>query len=205
MAWPPPLTPRRFRPFRPEESPVITAYWQRCDELARTLPPRDNDALKTLELEGKAAKSLGRFMEECEWRARRGDLKEVAPFALRGAELAARIAGVQATFSGADIVDANDIERAIGLVRYSLQNWLYVLNGKQTDDSTGLAMILYQWLLKQGKPIKASEILQAGPTRLRSKDRRDAALERLAEVGLVAIKDGVVQLVAASPHCESCE
>lgn len=209
MAWPPSLTPRRFRPFRPEESPVITAYWQRCEELAQNPPPRDNDTLMTMELDGSAAIVLGNFLEECEQRARRGDWQPIRPFALRGAELAVRIAGVQVAFAGECEVDAGSAERGIVLARHSLDNWRAVLEGGRVDPAVTHAMILYQWLLNHGKPIKPGDILRVGPGVLRRKGRRDAALERLAKAGLVAVQAGVVTVTpleaVTCETCESCE
>ncbi len=51
LAWPEPLQPRKYRPFHPETSPSIVAYWRRCDELLRLPLQDDNDKLLLLELD----------------------------------------------------------------------------------------------------------------------------------------------------------
>jgi len=196
LAWPAPLKPRQFRPFQPDMSHVISTYWRRCDDLLKAPLTNDNDMLPVLELDRRAAAALGKFFEECELHARRGEWQQIAPFALRGAELAVRISGVQCVYRGSEVVDAETIERAIMLVRYSLENWHAVKHGKQVDPAARDAAQIYEWLLACAKPVKPSDILRVGPSHLRSKGKRDAALERLIELGLVAIRDGAIAVAA---------
>jgi len=60
-------------------------------------------------------------------------------------------------------------------------------------------MILYEWLLGQGKPVRAADILRLGPTPLRSKGRRDAAIDRLVESGLIEVRGGAVWIAPPEP------
>ncbi len=90
------------------------------------------------------------------------------------------------------MIDAESAERSIALVRHSLRNWQVAMEGGHADPVVAHAVTLFQWLLNYDKPIKVGDILRLGPAPLRSKSRRDAVLDRLAEVGLVAIRDGMV-------------
>ncbi|MFZ5887098.1 MAG: DUF3987 domain-containing protein [Chloroflexota bacterium] len=198
LAWPDPLQPRKYRPFHAESSRAIVAYWRRCEELLHMPLQDDNDKLSVLECSHDAAKVLGEFFEECEQRARLGNWQPIETFGLRGAELAARIAGVQTVFSGSDVVDAETVARAIRLVRHSMRSWQAALESGHVDPVATDAVTLYQWLLTHGRPIKPGDILRVGPGALRSKSRRDAALDRLAEVKLVAVQNGMV--IVRSPN-----
>ncbi|MFZ5499266.1 MAG: DUF3987 domain-containing protein [Pseudomonadota bacterium] len=194
LAWPEPLQPRKYRPFRPEMSPPITAFWQRCDELLRLPLGDDNDKLPLLELNAEAVAVLAPFLEECEKRCRQADWQPIQPFGLRGTELAVRIAGVQTVFAGGDVIDVESAERSIVLVRHSLRNWQAAVGGGATDPVAAHALMLFQWLLNCGRPIKVGDILRLGPSTLRSKGRRNAVLDRLAEAGLLEVRDGMVSI-----------
>jgi hypothetical protein len=195
LTWPEPLQPRKYRPFRPERSPSIVAFWQRCNELLHLPLQDDNDKLPPLELDEGAVAVLAPFLEECEQRCRRGDWQPIQPFGLRGAELAVRIAGVQTAFAGRDVVDAECAERSIVLVRHSLRSWQVAVGGGATDPVAAHALMLFQWLLNCGRPIKVGDILRLGPSALRSKGRRNAALGRLSEAGLVTVRGGTVTVL----------
>lgn len=197
LAWPEPPKPRKYRPFRPESSRAIAAYWQRCEELLRFPIQEDNDKLWVLEHSHESAEAMGRFFEQCEKSARQGDWHTIEAFGLRGAEQAARIAGIQTIFAGSDRVEVETMTRAIELVSHSLHNWRIVMETGHDDPAASHALTLYGWLLNLDQPVKPSDILRKGPAALRSKGRRDAALGRLAEVGLVAIRNG--QVVARFP------
>jgi putative DNA primase/helicase len=62
------------------------------------------------------------------------------------------------------------------------------------------AMRLYRWLLEREAPLRPGDILRLGPAALRSKSRRDAALERLEADGLVTLTQGVVEVIRAPYH-----
>jgi hypothetical protein len=199
LSWPSPLAPRKYRPFRPDCSPSITAYWRRCEEILRLPLQDDNDKLPVLELDNGAISVLGPFLEECEQRSRYGDWRPIQPFGLRAAELAVRIAAVQTIFGMGDVVALESAERSIDLVRHSLRHWLHAVEGGFADPVATHAMILYEWLLGQGKPVRAADILRLGPTVLRSKGRRDAAIDRLVESGLIEVRGGVVSVAPLEP------
>lgn len=199
LSWPSPLAPRKYRPFRADQSPSITAYWRRCDEILRLPLQDDNDSLPALELDDGAVSVLGPFLEECEQRSRQGDWRLIQPFGLRAAELAVRIAAVQTIYDRGDVIGLESAERSIHLVRHSLSNWLFAVEGGIADPVATHAMILYEWLLGQDKPVRAADMLRLGPSSLRSKERRDAAIDRLVESGLIEVRGGVVSVAPSEP------
>jgi hypothetical protein len=187
FAWPAPLPPRKYHPFRPEQDPVIVSYWERMSELLRHPIMDDLDGLQALEMSEAAQSRLAEFFEEAERESRLGDWQAVRPFGLRAAELAARIAGVLTVYAGGSEIDETTIENAIALVRYSLTNWRAALEDGRADPVARHALTLYRWLLEYGEAVSRRDILRLGPAALRSKNRRDEAIERLDAAGLIAL------------------
>jgi hypothetical protein len=198
LAWPAPLPPRKYRPFRPEHDPVIVSYWERMAGLLRHPLTDDLDGLPALEMSEAAQSRLAEFFEEAEHESRLGDWQAVRPFGLRAAELAARIAGVLTIYAGGSEIDEAAIENAIALVRYSLANWRAALEDGRADPIALHALTLYHWLLEHGEAVKRGDILRLGPAALRSKSRRDEAIGRLEASGLIVLAD---DRLAANPSC----
>jgi hypothetical protein len=196
LAWPAPLPPRRYRPFRAEQDPVIVTYWERMAALLRHPIRDDLDGLPALEMSEAAQSRLAEFFEEAEHESRRGDWQAVRPFGLRAAELAARIAGVLTIYAGGSEIDEAASENAITLARYSLANWRAALEDGRADPVARHAFTLYRWLLEHGEAVSRRDILRLGPAVLRSKNRRDEAIERLDAAGLIVLAD---DRLAANP------
>jgi hypothetical protein len=196
LVWPAPLPPRRYRPFRPEQDPVIVSYWERMAELLRHPVRDDLDDLPVLEMSEAAQSRLAEFFEEAEHESRLGEWQAIRPFGLRAAELAARIAGVLMVFAGGSEIDETTVKNAITLVRYSLANWRAALEDGRADPIAQHAFTLYRWLLEHGEAVKRGDILRLGPAALRSKSRRDEAIERLEATGLIVQSD---DRLAANP------
>jgi hypothetical protein len=184
LAWPAPLPPRKYRPFRPEQDPVIVGYWERMAELLRPVAD-DLDGSPVLEMSEAAESRLARFFEEAEHESRLGGWQGIRPFGLRATELAARIAGVLTVYAGGSEIDEAAIINGITLVRYSLSNWRAALEDGRADPVAQHAFTLYRWLLERGEPVKRGDILRLGPAALRSKSRRDEAVDRLEACGLI--------------------
>lgn len=189
MAWPPALAPRVFRPWRAEDVPEIRAYWRRCDELLAQHVPENCDDLPMVELDPQATRGMAAFFERMEREGRRGELRDVRPFALRATELACRVAGVMAAFGGQAIIDAGAARDGCELVGHSLENWQAALAGR-ADPVPGWALTLYRWLADRPEGVALRDIPRIGPTPVRPAARRDAAMERLRAVGLVDLADG---------------
>jgi hypothetical protein len=196
LAWPAPLPPRKYRPFRPEHDAVIVGYWERMAALLRHPIRDDLDGLPALEMSEAAQSRLAAFFEEAEHESRRGDWQAIKPFGLRAAELAARIAGVLTIYAGGSEIDEATIKSGIEVARYSLANWRAALEDGRADPVARHAFTLYRWLLEHGEAVTRRDILRFGPAVLRSKSRRDEAIERLEAAGLIVQSD---DRLAANP------
>jgi hypothetical protein len=193
LAWPSPQQPRVSRPFMPDQLPEVRAYWGRCSELLNMPLPEDADQNPALALEPGARQMLSQAFERFEVQARRGNLRSVKPFALRATEQACRLSGVLAAFRGAGAVSKEDMHGGLQLVAYSLTTWRAVLESGTTDDTGRSALALYRWLTTRPAWIESLPVvLQRGPSCVRSKDRRDAAIATLQSVGLAAVDEGKV-------------
>lgn len=190
-AWPAPQEPRIAKPFRPDTLPAVVAYWWRCDELLNEPLGDDADECPVISLTDEARDLVGRAFERFERESRRGGLRQVKPFGLRAAEQACRVAGVLATFAGERCISADTMRGALALVAYSLETWRAVIDEGAADQGGQHALRLYEWLTERhGWREKLSTIVNAGPACVRSKDKRDAALERLRELGLAEVLEG---------------
>lgn len=192
LSWPAEVAPRKYRPSRATEDPAVRAFWGRCDELLAAGVPQDCDGLPTLPLSAAARRVLACAFETFETAGRRGELRDVRPFALRATEIACRTAGVLAAWTGAREVSGEDAAGAVRLVEHSVSCWRSALAGR-ADPTAADAFSLLAWLAdRRGARCKPSDILRLGPGRLRSADRRDAAVARLRDLGLVDFGDGLL-------------
>ena len=184
LAWPAPLEPRLFKPWRPEESDAMRRYWGDCERLLARAMPLDCDGLPVIELDSNATRYIAAMFENLEREGRKGDLRDVRPFALRATELACRIAGVLAAFGGIHTIDAGLAECGAMLAAHSLDYWQVALTGN-ADPVPDWAMRLYRWLAGRREPVAIRNIPQRGPAAVRTASRRDQAIERLVACGLV--------------------
>ncbi|THD09405.1 DUF3987 domain-containing protein [Metallibacterium scheffleri] len=191
LAWPAPLAPRKFRPWRPNASAAVMTYTCRANELLDRPVPDDCDALPIIEPTPEATAMLAAFFERMEVEARRGDLRDVRPFALRATELACRVAGVLAAWTGADKLEAENARDGIAVAAYSLDTWQAALAGK-ADPAPGWAMTLYRWLAARAEPTLLRDLTKLAPASVRPSARRDQAIDRLKSAGLVDVTDGSI-------------
>lgn len=193
-AWPAPQAPRVARPFRPHTLPAVGGYWQRCAELLEVELPEDATDCPVLALSQEAHAILAGAFESFEREARRGSLREIKPFALRATEQACRVAGVLTAFAGGQMVSAETMRGALALVAYALKTWQALLEQGATDQRALHALKLYEWLTDTSKRPEWCEslavIVNAGPPCVRSKDKRDAALQVLESAGLLSVDGG---------------
>ena len=191
LAWPAPLAPRRYKPWKPDSSSAIREYWRRCEGLLARPVPEDCDELPALMLSADATERMKELFELMEREGRRGGLRDVRAFALRATELAYRIAGVLTVFEGADEIDEAAARAGASLATHSLDNWQDALHGR-ADPVPGWALTLYRWLAERGVPVALRDIPRIGPASVRPAARRDEALDRLKTLGLAAIEGGNV-------------
>ncbi|MFO1250796.1 MAG: DUF3987 domain-containing protein [Inhella sp.] len=197
-AWPDPQTPRLARPFRPDTLPAVGAYWGRCAELLALPLGDDAGHCPVLPLAPEARAMLGSAFEAFERDARAGPLRPIKPFALRASEQACRVAGVLAAFAGRDEVSESTMAGSLALTAYSLKTWQALIEDSAADPGAANALRLYEWLTNRpGWCEKLATIVKAGPAPVRSKDKRDAALDVLQAAGLVAVADGAALVLIA--------
>ena len=198
LAWPAPLAPRVFRPWRPDASPAILRYWADCKRLLSLPLPDDCDSLPVIELNAQATERMATFFEGMEREGRQGGLRDVQPFALRATEQACRIAGVLACYAGQDVIDDPTAAYGAALAAHSLDNWQAALSGK-ADPGPERALTLYRWLVERVGWVGLRDISRLGPNSVRAADRRDTALDRLEALGLVEV-DGAAVKAAGVDH-----
>ncbi|OZB55699.1 MAG: hypothetical protein B7X43_00195 [Thiomonas sp. 15-63-373] len=192
LAWPAPLEPRTFKPWRPEESAAILDYWQACRRLLALPMPDDCDPLPVIELDAEATDRMAAFFESMEIEGRQGALRDVQPFALRATEQACRIAGVLACYAGQDVIDDQTAACGAALAAHSLDNWQSALAGR-ADPAPARALTLYRWLVERVGWVSLRDLSRLGPNSLRTLDRRNAAIDLLESVGLVELDGGNVK------------
>jgi len=120
---------------------------------------------------------------------RLGEFSDVADFAAKVAENAARIAGVMWVFEHgpAGTIDAATMDAAAAIASWHLYEARRLTGATKTPRTVTDAMILVAWMQKpdaSGKPrgsIAPRDILRQGPSRLRDRIRRDAAVKLLLE------------------------
>lgn len=189
LAWPAPLPPRVYRPWSAETSAPVGRFWRRCTDLLHAPVPNDCDALPAIDLDDEARRGMAAFFERMEREGRRGDLRDVRPFALRATELACRVAGVLAVFDGRDAIDFAMARDAAAIVGYSLESWRDAIGGR-ADPVPGWALTLYRWLAERPGGVALRDVSRIGPASVRPGSRRDAVLDRLRAIGLADVTDG---------------
>lgn len=190
-AWPAPQAPRLAHPFRPDTLADVLAYWERCDGLLAIELPDDAGDAPVLPLADDARTMLAKAFERFERDARGGELRSVKPFGLRASEQACRVAGVLAAFAGESQVTAQCMRGALAVVAYSVTTWRTIIDEGAADQRGADGLRLYEWLTtRAGWCETLAMIVNSGPSCVRSKSKRDAALSVLEAMGLVSVADG---------------
>ena len=191
VAWPEPQAPRLARDFTPGTLPEVGAYWKRCADLLETPLADDASDCPVIPLSVAARELMGKAFERFEVSARRGGLQVVKPFALRATEQACRVAGALSAFAGDHEVSAEAARGALALVAYSLETWRTIIDEGAADHGGSHALRLYEWLTtRPGESESLSVIVNGGPACVRTKDKRDSAVELLVACGLVEVIEG---------------
>ena len=119
-----------------------------------------------------------------------GQLQEfgdVADFAAKAAENAARIAGVFWVFEHGPFgeIDAETMEAGAAIASWHLHEAKRIMGATKVPQAVSDAALLVQWMQKPGPDgkergkVSPRDILREGPARLRDKNRRDAAAKIL--------------------------
>jgi putative DNA primase/helicase len=133
--------------------------------------------LRWIEFHNDAEHELGQLQE----------FGDVADFAAKAAENAARIAGVFWVFEHglSGEIDAETMEAGAAIAFWHLHEAKRILGATKVPQAVSDAALLAQWMQKpepNGKErwkVSPRDILREGPARLRDKERRDAAAKIL--------------------------
>ncbi len=185
VAWPEDSPPRKWQRMNLEESEPLEQFWRRCAELLAMHPSDECSNLTRLEFEPDAETYVGNFFERMEVEAKRGELREIRPFALRATEHLARVAAIVAAFDGADRIDLATVENAARLVAYSLDCWRGIFGSRREGEVTDNACKLFVWMERKGGEVSEAAILRLGPRATRGRASRDEALALLELHGLI--------------------
>ncbi len=185
FAWPEDSAPRKWRRMNLGDSEPLQQYWRRCAELLAMHPPDECSDLTRLEFERDAEAHVGNFFERMEVEAKRGELREIRPFALRATEHLVRVAAIVAAFDGADRIDLATAENAARLVAYSLECWRGIFGSRREGEMVDNAFKLFVWIDSKGGEVSETSILRLGPRATRRRASRDEALALLELHGLI--------------------
>jgi hypothetical protein len=142
-------------------------------------------------LSDEARRLLGQAFERFEIASRRGELRIIKPFGLRAAEQVCRVAGVLAAFGQKYVIDVETARHALQLVSYSIETWRTLIDEGSADPGSANALQLYERLTREEDwRCRLALILRTGSYATRTKAKRDAALEVLAEHKLVEVVGG---------------
>ena len=138
-----------------------------------------------LSLSPTAKTEWTKFFNEIEVElSRAGEFGNIPDIGSKIAENAVRMAGVFHTIMHGPKgqLDKETMQGAISVVTWHLSEAIRVIAAQQKSQNIIDAELLLEWLLKQPPtPIDPRTILQFGPSRLRDKKVRDAALKILAD------------------------
>lgn len=207
IAWPPSTMGSRLRHLD-EDDPDLSAlgrFLARAEELHRlrlpmpfdlermTVEPDDKgrpppDPLELtpaeLPLDSLARRLWIEYLNECERQlVPEGELATVRDVAAKSAENACRLAAIFHVwrYGPHGSISADDMVRGIEVARWFLYEARRVLGSVADQADTADAELLARWVASCTEPPTLKDALRRGPYRLRSKVRRDAALDILTD------------------------
>jgi Protein of unknown function (DUF3987) len=212
LSWPTStMGTRLYRP-PPDVTPALDEFNRRIRELLNMPLPLEPDApdnallLPVMQLSAPARAKWISFFDETERTlAPGGDARLVADVAAKTAEQAVRLAAVMSVFEEGvgDSISLEFMEAGCAIAAWHLGEAQRILASAAADPVTADAINLLHWLRRRRDPATRSDILQFGPVRLRDKQRRDAALQRLLETGHVReVSVGRQSILLCNPKSE---
>lgn len=188
----------------PPGMPRLMAFHRRIRELLDSALPLDDLGRLRLPVLGLSASAFSvwrEYHDEIERELRPlGDYATVCDFAAKSAENAARIAGCIHVFESVHgAITDETMQRAVTLARWYLHEVLRVLVVLDEPQAWADARLLDAWLAHAGDS-PTRDVLRLGPSALRDKARRNAAMNVLAELGRARIeRDGRRDTLARNP------
>lgn len=197
IAWPRSTMGTRLYQAGSTETPALAAWDERLTQLLEMPLPLDPEAevpmvLKppVLQLSQGAFERWRSFFDDVEQELGiQGELADLPDFGSKAAEQAARIAGVLHVLvhGSTGAIGPELMEAGIEIATWHLHEARRMFgmigrSGVATD-----AEALLSWTLEQAEPVTMKRILQFGPSRTRTKERRDEAIAKLTEHGLARV------------------
>jgi hypothetical protein len=207
LAYPDSSMGTRFYQEPPEKLHGLKEYEQRitdCLDQSQRLNQAGCINLPTLKMNPQAKHKWVQFFNSIEaGLSSQGQWIEIKDFASKAAENAVRMAALFHLFSGKiGDISAEDIEQAITLMHWYLQEARRLLEPQMENPKLEDARKLLDWIMeRRPKTTSPREILQFGP--MRGKTQRDAALETLIEYQQIRlVKSGNKTLIEINPECK---
>ncbi len=188
----------------PKGMPNLAAFHQRVYQLLDSPLPVDEQGRLTPHLLRLSAGAFAVWREYHDAIERElkplGEYATVCDFAAKSAENAARIAGCLHVFEGAQgAIPHETMQRAAALARWYLREALRMLDVLDEPQAWADARLLDAWLGAAGDS-SIRDVLRLGPSPLRDKTRRNAAIEVLAELGRARVeRDGKREILTRNP------
>ena len=174
------------------DGPALSNWDERVTSLLSNPLPADPKTMALdpplVNLSGRARPRWIEFHNDAEHEL--GQLQEfgdVADFAAKAAENAARIAAVFWVFEHGPFgeIDAETMEAGAAIASWHLHEAKRIMGATKVPQAVSDAALLVQWMQKPGPDgkerweVSPRDILREGPARLRDKNRRDAAAKIL--------------------------
>ena len=168
---------------------AFRAYRDRCVEFAARLEPDLANGCPTLTWQEDALQAVKGYFENMEARLANDEFVDIDPWVRRASEQVQRVAATFAAFGGAKQIRLVDVNGAIRIVNYSLACWRYVKTSNKEA-----AFRLWKYVHESGGRAHTSDILQLGPSKTRTKETRDSAIQLLLKKGLARREGSIVVL-----------
>lgn len=187
MSWPTSTMGSRLYRQGDLDGPELRAFDARLAQLLdHPLPLDDDGRLKPspLHLAPEAQATWVRFHDDVERElGREGDFCDVADFAAKTAENAARIAAVFHVFEHAPcgMISSDLMEAGAKIAIWHLNEARRLMGAFNEPEQIRDGIDLMGWIKSRGGFTTLQDVLQRGPNRLRTRKRRDAALKLLYE------------------------
>ncbi|WP_159717923.1 YfjI family protein [Geminicoccus flavidas] len=138
---------------------------------------------------------------ECEL-GPRGELADLPDFGSKAAEQAARIAGVLHVLVHGPTgeIGIGSMDAGVEIAAWHLHEArrMFAMIGR--DGVATDAAALLSWTMEQAEPVTMKRVLQYGPSRTRTKERRDGAIAKLTENGLArVVREGRSERLVVNP------
>jgi len=185
---------RLYRETKPSDDSAIRAYGARMLHIAEAPWPlfdgRNELAPRPLAFTEGAKKLWQRFFNEVEHGlAPEGKYRPVLDFGAKAAEHAARIAGVLSLVSDINAVDIPEdtMASAIVLARWYLTEAVRLQQAARTDPKLLVADSVLKFLrARSEREIRVRELMQYGPSTVRTKSAAEEALKTLCAHGMIS-------------------